>query len=198
MSCRRTLLIASALAGCVDDPVVIQVTATATEPIELAPGEAEGAPEDVTYRWELVLEPAASQAEVPQGAATATFVPNYRGVYVVERWLAYGLSDRLTHDFVIHTIGVAPEAILHGNATATVGTAAMLDASQSRSAESLALRFQWRLAERPRDSAAMVSDPQAAITSFVPDVAGTYAIELAVFDGELWSQPHATLVVTAQ
>jgi len=187
------------LAGCADTPEVVGVSAQAGERVSLGPAQSEGFPEgDVAYRWELVLRPETSQAIAPEGQAAVTFLPDVRGPYVVERWLAYGLSDRLTHEFVIQASGIAPEAAASGSTSVAVGTSAVVDGGQSHSPEGLPLTYQWRLAERPRDSAAMVSDPHAASTSFVADVAGTYVVELAVFDGDMWSDPHATLAVTAQ
>lgn len=198
MSCKAVVLLASLLVGCTHEPEPVSITATAREPIDLGPANTEGAPEgDATYRWNLVLKPETSEAAAPEGQATATFVPDLRGAYVIERWLEYGVSDRLTHQFVIHALGVAPEAVVHGNSSVPVGAAVALDAGQSRSLEGLPLSYQWRLAERPRGSSATLQNSQAIMTSFVPDVAGGYLVELAVFDGELWSQPYATLLVTA-
>jgi len=200
MSSKRAhWLWAVALAGCADDPTIVRITASATEQVSLSPGELEGVSDrDVEFHWELSAKPDASTVAPPDGNAIALFTPDRRGTYVVDRWLRYGVSDRLTHQFVITVQGIAPLAAAEGNTAIAVGASVQLDASKSQSPEGLPLTYQWRLAERPRDSMAVLADSHAMTTTFVSDVVGDYAVELAVFDGQLWSEMPAKLLVTAQ
>jgi len=79
-----------------------------------------------------------------------------------------------------------------------VGTPASIDGGGgSHSPENLPLSYQWRLAIRPASSAAELADATSPTVNIVPDVAGPYAVELRVFDGELWSEP-ATITLTAR
>ena len=55
-----------------------------------------------------------------------------------------------------------------------------------------------RGAARPFTSAATLAAKDAQMTTFVPDVRGTYEITLDVFDGELWSERPAFLNVVAE
>ena len=193
------MIIAVALAGCtVDDAPLIDVDGRAMMEMTFGPVLQEPlTSEQATYRWDLVRAPEESEAEAPAGAGLATFVPDLRGIYVVERWLSYGLADRLTHRFVLHVEGAPPSAIVQGPTQVAVGGTVAVDASASASLEGRALTYRWRLAERPRDSTASLATPQEATTTFSADLAGVYAIELATFDGELWSE-RAQLAVEAR
>src|SRR5690606_4112601 len=146
---------------------------------------------------ELLIVPDGSIATAPVGTSVAEFTPDLRGVYGGERWLTYGLTERITHRFVIIAEGLPPTAKAQGPATATVGSATTLDAGTSASPEHRPLTYYWRLTERPRDSVATLDDTHAVSTSFVPDQIGTFRVELSVFDGELWSMPTA-LTIQAQ
>ncbi|NVB77635.1 MAG: hypothetical protein HOV81_04510 [Kofleriaceae bacterium] len=185
----RTLVLAAMLTGCVvDDAPLIDIEATAKSPVTFGPASTEPlTKEQATYRWDLVRAPDGSIAEPPVGDETAMFLPDIRGTYVVERWLSYGLAETLTHRFVLHVAGIAPGAFIRGSSQVAVGDTATLDGSESSSVEGRELQFRWRLAERPRDSVATLSVTDAPMTTFVPDMAGSYVVELATFDGELWS-----------
>lgn len=188
MSYKPALALAALLVGCTDDVVVMEVDGQATFDVTLEPVQIEPVPEDQTeYRWEVIQAPADSEAPAPVGGAVATFRPDVRGYYVVERWITYGLSDRLTYRFVVHAEGTAPTAVARTSPNTTVGSTVLLDGSESGSLEGRELIYRWRLTERPRDSAAVISDSEAPAAHLTPDVPGDYHTELAVFDGELWS-----------
>lgn len=196
MSCRLLLLLA-VLVACTDDPLVVDVQATAREAVQLSP-QAERLPdEEATYRWELIQAPEGSTQDIMSTSQAMVFTPDLRGIYVVDRWLAYGVSERLTHRFVVQVAGTAPLAAVAPAPTATVGTGTVLDGRASRSAEGRDLVFRWRLAARPLGSNATITAPDAALAELTPDVAGSYKAELSVFDGELWSNP-ATIDIAAQ
>ena len=69
------------------------------------------------------------------------------------------------------------------------------DGDPSLSPEGRPLAFHWRLAARPRGSVAALVSATDPTASFTPDVAGDYGLDLAVFDGELWSTTDATATV---
>ncbi len=193
----RLALLAVLVVGCTDEPEVIMVTARASDAVSIGPAQDEGVSDDVSFRWDLALKPDASALASLEGESTVTFTADVRGMYVLDRWLSYGLSERMTHHFVVDVVGLPPESVIASPIPATVGTAAMLDGAASSSPEGLGLLYRWRLAARPRDSTTMLATADASSTSFVPDRAGEYVVELTVFDGELWSTP-STAIVTAQ
>lgn len=55
-----------------------------------------------------------------------------------------------------------------------------------------------RLAMRPANSQTMLGAVDGAQLAVIPDVAGDYAVELMVFDGELWSALPATFAFQAR
>ena len=194
MSCRPWLAACVALtAACtVEGPELREVRAQARQEIVLASlTPAELSPEEAAFRWDLVRKPDASIAKSPDSTAgVARFTPDRRGVYVIERWVAYGLGDRQTHDFVIVADGLRPIATAYVPSIAVVGTPLTVESTASRSDEQLPLTYAWRLASRPRGSDATLAVTDSPTTSFVPDVPGAYEVELLVFDGDLWSEPH--------
>ena len=156
-------------------------------------------PDDLTtFRWELVTAPDGSVTGGPHGdLPISSFIPDLRGVYLCDRWLVGDVSERLTHHIIVTVGGVAPEATVRGDGIISVGTAAMLDGTSSRSIDGRPLTYRWRLAARPAASQGALGTIDAAQTTLIPDVAGDYVVELAVFDGELWSDQPASFTVLA-
>lgn len=186
----------AAAGACTDDAaLLVYVSGSATEPMDLVPS-FDGIPaKQGSYRWELIEAPARSGATDPVGTKMATFQPDLRGRYLVERWLTYGIGEDLTHRFVIDVTGIPPFASIRADSVSVVvETTVSIDGSNSNSFEGLTLSYHWRLAARPPGSSATISD-DAATTTLVPDTAGDYVIELSVFDGELWSDPGTLTVV---
>lgn len=199
MTCSRFVLgIALVFAGCAEDVPIIESIGTAGQMVTLNV-PASFVPDDLTtFRWELVTAPDGSVTGGPHGdAPTATFIPDLRGVYLVDRWLVEDLSERLTYHIIVTVAGVPPEATVRGDGSVGVGSAAMLDGASSRSIEGRPLTYRWRLATRPAASQAALGTIDALQTAVVPDVAGEYVVELAVFDGELWSDPPGSFTVLA-
>jgi hypothetical protein len=128
--------------------------------------------------------------------SNAEFLPDLRGNYVIDRWVRYAVSEDLTYRFFVSAAGLRPVSVISGSSA--VGSQATLDASASSSPEARTLVFSWRLTTRPRDSSATLIDTQLTTTSFVADAAGLFEVELAVFDGELWSDPHARISILAE
>ena len=84
------------------------------------------------------------------------------------------------------------------NVVVAVGDRMLLDGASSSDPEGDPLRFSWTLTP-PAQSAAAFDDPTAALVSFVPDVAGSYRIELRVTDSlDLQSTLAAVVLVDAR
>lgn len=195
MSCRAVVLAVVFVTGCADNVLVMDVAARATFEVDLGATMREPLADETEYQWELLEAPESSTAQLPVGGQSIKFIPDLRGVYVIERWINYGLSERLTHRYVVYADGVPPTAVIRSIPDVSVEAQVALDASASASREQRALVYRWRLAGRPASSNAMILDSEAAMTSFTADAPGAYEVELAVFDGELWSAPHATLEI---
>lgn len=76
-----------------------------------------------------------------------------------------------------------PVARIASFGTALVGTAVALDARASFDPDGDPLRWTWELTGVPQGSAAFIADPGAEVTTFVPDVSGSYQVTLTVDDG---------------
>lgn len=190
MDCRHLLIATLLVCGaCADAPPVVEFLAQATESVVLAPSFDIERDEDTHYRWDLIETPPGSVALSPaEDAPVATFTPDLRGYYLIERWVDSGISSDLSHRVVVHVAGVPPRALATlSPGIVHVGQAATLDGTTSTSPEHLALSYRWRLASRPAGSASLLSGGESATTGLTPDVVGTYVVELDVFDGELWS-----------
>ena len=185
----RSALIAIVACGCAEDIPTFRAATTALTSTELAP-PTPIPPAFGSYRWELVDAPAdGTLGDLSASTPTIVVTPPVRGVYVLDRWFVGEAADQISDHVVMTAEGAAPSASISGPAIATIAAAATFDGRSSASPEHLALQFQWRLATRPATSAAEPADTSSPTLSVVPDVPGTYDIELRVFDGELWSVP---------
>lgn len=61
-----------------------------------------------------------------------------------------------------------------------IGTAITLDGSASSHKDGLPLEYQWKIIEKPTNSTATITDPNAVKASFTADVAGHYQVQLQV------------------
>ena len=194
----RALALALLGACAADGPIEREVSGRATVLVALEPDRDRPEPSDVEYRWAVAAAPDDSHATEPSSSSSAAFLPDVRGRYVVDRWLRYGVGEDLTYRFLVLVAGQPPVAMISAPASVAVGQSVTVDGSASSSIEGRALSFAWRLTSRPRDSTAQLAASQLASTSFEADVAGVYEVELAVFDGELWSDPLTLWDISAQ
>jgi hypothetical protein len=90
----------------------------------------------------------------------------------------------------------APVANAGSNQSVPNSTVVTLDGSASSSSTGNALTYAWSFTARPAGSGAALSDAAAIHPSFTTDVAGTYIVQLIVYDGSTASTP-ATVTITA-
>jgi hypothetical protein len=155
----------------------------------------------LSYRWSLVERPLGSSA-VLTGPATPrpSFFADVVGSYVFSLVVNDGQLDSTTGLVTVTaSLGnVAPVARVGLDQTTIPGATVTVDGSGSSDANGDVLSFRWTLS-RPAGSNAMLTDPAAERTSFVPDLVGRYAVSLQVSDGLLSSnaQPLVVTVVNA-
>src|SRR4051812_12737005 len=190
MTSRRLVLALVVAAGCSNDVPTLEVTGTALTQVSLAPPGDE-LPADVGhYRWDLIDAPATSDLLPPPDQTSAIVIrPPRRGIYAYERWFVGDVAQELSYFIIVTVDGALPIPMVTGPTEGTIAEPAKFDGSQSESPEARSLSYEWRLATRPEASGAELAATMELSASFIPDVAGTYTIELRVSDGELWSAP---------
>ena len=90
----------------------------------------------------------------------------------------------------------APTAVIDVTTTEPqVGVAVELDGSGSTDTDGDTLNYVWSLTSTPADSTASLTATTQSTTSFTPDLAGTYRVQLIVDDGQLSDTEAADVVV---
>jgi hypothetical protein len=161
--------------------------------------DADGDP--ITFAWSLTsLPPGSNAAITPADGVSPSFVPDLAGTYIAQLIVSDGQLASLPATVVI-TVSAAnrkPVAVAEAIPTqTTVGSPVVLKGSASSDPDGDPLTWSWSIALRPGGSNASIVSPTAAQTSFVPDVPGSYTIQLVVRDGKIDSVP-ALVVVEAQ
>ncbi len=149
----------------------------------------DGIPQALTYSWMQVSGPV-------DGTFTATdlsivnFSASMPGEYVIELTVSDG--ELSSTDQVIVTIAenTAPVANVDlSDTTGIIFSAVTLDGSLSSDPEGDDLTYSWTLIDIPSRSDATIDSPRSEITSFTPDIVGTFVAQLVVNDGLLSSDP---------
>ncbi len=151
--------------------------------------DADGDP--LNFVWSFVSVPTGSTAALsdPTGAGPS-FGVDMPGIYVVQLIVNDGKVDSPADTVTISTENSAPVANVGKRLRARVGDSVALDGSGSTDPDGDPLTYNWSLVSRPAGStssvAAAASDPAGGDRStfvFVPDVPGTYVVQLIVNDG---------------
>jgi hypothetical protein len=160
----------------------------------------------LTYTWTLVDLPdtssLGSSSISTADAATASFVPDTKGVFIANLQVHNGLVGSLPDATVVTVTGDngAPTANAGEDLDAMDCTAIALSAAGSVDPDGDDLQYYWDLQGKPADSTASVdsfSARDAAEPTFFADIAGEYVVSVAVYDGEAWSSPDlVNLTVT--
>ncbi len=150
--------------------------------------DPEGDP--LTYHWSFSSLPASSlldDADIVQSPSSpeASFTPDRDGRYDVALTVNDGNLDS-EQDTVIITAISRPLADAGPDRTVGLGTEVILNGGDSRAPQGDALRYSWTF-DSPASSQAELSASQGQLTSFTPDVPGSYRIGLIVDDGLLSS-----------
>jgi len=137
-------------------------------------------PDGLTATWSFVSLPEGSSASLSDvNAMSPNFVADVVGEYVINMEVDDGIQK--TSDTV--TISAYDlKAIAGYDSAVMVESEVQLDGSGSWNVDG-DLSYQWSYVSVPPGSAAMLSDGTVVDPTFIPDVDGTYVIELDVSDG---------------
>lgn len=148
----------------------------------------------ISYQWSFVSKPADSQATLSAaGTATPAFVVDKYGDYVVQLTVLDATLSA-TDNVIVSFNNLNPIANAGASQSVTVGHTATLDGSGSHDPNGDSLSYRWSITSAPASSTASISSPENSVTDFVPDVPGTYGIQLLVNDGLLYSVPSTTQI----
>lgn len=157
--------------------------------------------DSLTYQWSFVFAPDGSSASlVNADTATPTFEADIRGDYVIQLIVRDASLQSAPDAVTVSFNNIRPIAHAGTSQSAVVGDTVTLDGSGSTDANGDSLTYQWTLVTVPVGSQFAIADSTATTTTFVPDVAGTYVVQLVVNDGDLDSNPNTIQVevVTGQ
>jgi hypothetical protein len=150
--------------------------------------------DQITYEWAFASTPPGSNATLANAnTATPSFLADVYGTYLLQLivsdpWTQSG--DTMTVSFA----NVQPVANAGTSQSAHVGETVTLNGSGSSDANGDPLTFRWAITSFPTGSGATIGNPFTMVTTFVPDLAGTYVFQLVVNDGLLDSAPSTTQV----
>jgi PKD domain len=129
-----------------------------------------------------------------------SFTADVAGNYSIQLVVTDSLGTASTPSSVLVSFNdVAPIANAGSNQSAVVGAAVTLNGSKSTDTDGESLTYKWSLVSAPSGSKAVISNPTAQSASLVPDLPGTFVVQLIVNDGFLNSLPAtAQIAVVSQ
>ena len=150
----------------------------------------------LTYQWTLTTQPAGSTATLSDPTvAHPTFVADAAGSYTVTLVVNDGHQDSVADTVTITATSNDPPVAHAGPDQRTIaGATVVLNGAGSTDPEQAPLQYQWTFLQRPTGSTATLVDSPTVSPVFVPDVNGTYEVQLVVNDGAISSAPDTVTV----
>lgn len=156
----------------------------------------DGDGDTIEPRWSIISKPKASLAQLSDiYSFYPQITPDVSGDYVIQLIVYDGQYLSGASSVTISTSNLAPTANAGQSQVASSGQLIHLDGSRSFDPEGSALSYEWSVIAIPQGSTAAITNPDAVLPSFTPDIPGDYIFQLIVSDGVLKSSP-ATVVIT--
>lgn len=144
----------------------------------------------IIYQWFLLSKPAGSVATLTgENTATPSFIADVHGDYSIRLTVFDSFGAANTDVVRVSFNNVAPVANAGQSQSTIVGQTVTLNGSGSIDANGDPLSYGWSVTSAPSGSQATIANSMAQIASFVPDVPGTFVIQLIVNDGFVDSLP---------
>lgn len=148
----------------------------------------------LTYQWTITDRPANSVATLLNAtSATPSLTPDKFGSYTVSLVVRDGTVNSTPDTVQITTQNRPPTAKAGPDSGATLGATVTLNGSGSSDLDGQPLTFAWSFVSKPNGSAAMLSNPSAAMPAFTVDQPGSYQVRLTVSDGIATAQDDVTI-----
>jgi hypothetical protein len=167
-------------------------------PVNLS-GLASSDPQNLplTYSWSITSRPATSTAQLNSlTSPTPSFTPDRHGDYQVQLTVSNGTLTSNPVTVLISTNYVPPTANAGSAQNVIVNATVNLSGLASQSFSGYPLTYAWSFNTRPNGSNASFSNATAAQPTFVPDLPGTYIVQLIVND-TIQNSPGATVQINA-
>lgn len=154
----------------------------------------------ITFAWSILSAPAGSAASLvnPTGVQPS-LTPDLAGSYQIQLIVNDGKAD--SAPAAVTVTATATNAPANADAgfdqTAVVGQPVTLEGRKSGDPDDDRITYLWSLLSGPAGSAATLTGATSVLSSFTPDLAGTYVVRLIVNDGTADSAPAEVRVVAA-
>jgi PKD repeat protein len=151
----------------------------------------------ITYQWSFVSKAAGSSATlIGPTTAAPSFLADVAGDYSIQLVVTDSLGIASSPAGVTVSFSDVPPVANAGlSQSAVVGETVTLNGSGSTDTDGEPLAYQWSMVSAPSGSTAAILNPTAEIASFVPDLPGTFVVQLIVNDCILNSLPTTTEIM---
>ena len=150
----------------------------------------------LTYEWTVLYAPNQSVAYISDPSAiTPSFEADFPGDYVFQLVVSDGLMGASVDTVVFTTGNTAPVANAGVDMLTSVNAETVLDGTGSTDVNGDTLTYAWEMIFRPFGSQAIISSGNMPRATFIPDIAGDYAVRLTVTDGA-GAQDIDTIIVS--
>jgi len=140
----------------------------------------------LSYMWSISSKPAASLATLSSPNTVATDINiDLAGTYVVQLIVSDGSLSSVADTVLLITENQQPTANAGPDQTATVGQSVTFNGSGSSDPDGNPLTYVWSIVSAPASSTAALTNANSATPQLVPDLAGSYQLQLIVSDGTL-------------
>ena len=157
----------------------------------------------LSYSWILSNQPSGSTAALSGSSiANPTFTADKLGVYIATVTVTDNNGGSSSASINVTAVAnSAPIANAGANQTVNLNAIVNLNGSNSTDANNDALSYAWSFVSKPAGSTATLSNPTSVSPTFVPDINGTYTVQLYATDrrGAVSLAPSVvTVTVTSQ
>jgi hypothetical protein len=159
------------------------------------------ASEVLDYSWSLSSPPGSAAELFDSDTVTPSFVADVAGTFDVSLVVTDEGDLSSEPDSVeISTDNLAPTANTGDDRLVIIGTAVVLDGSNSTDPEMDSLTFDWTITSAPEGSTATINDSDLVTAGLAPDLEGEYEVTLMVSDFLGAGAPDSMLIMatTAQ
>ncbi len=140
--------------------------------------------DEIEPDWRIVTRPAGSGAKpAPGNPKPPELTIDEPGTYVVRLDVEDGVGAGETALILLDTGNIAPVAKAGPDQTVTLNDLVALDGAGASDLDGDAIDYRWAMLSRPAGSTASLSDATAIRPEFSADLAGTYVVQLYVYDG---------------